>query len=85
MAGNLSLHLRNGSKNNPSTTQQTTTQHNNMTTSPYIESLRLMPPIVKIEKRHFPLRWVLFIDHTWAGTFPTKKLATKEAKIRGAA
>jgi hypothetical protein len=64
-------------------------QHNkpkhNMTTSPYIELLKLMPPVVKIEKRHFPIRWVLFIDHQWQGTFPTKKLATKEVKIKGAA
>ena len=61
------------------------TQHNtqHMTTLPYIEPLRLLPPVVKIEKRLFPLRWVLFIDHTWTGAFPTKKLAMKEVKIRG--
>ena len=53
-----------------------------MTTSPYIEPRKMVPPVVKIEKRMHPLRWVLFIDHTWAGTYPTKKIAVKEAKIR---
>ena len=53
-----------------------------MTTCPYIEPLKMVPPIVKIEKRFFPLRWALFIDHTWEGTYPTKKIAVKEAQIR---
>jgi hypothetical protein len=53
-----------------------------MTTSPYINPIKLLPPVIKIEKRIHPLRWVLFIDHQWQGTFPTKKLAAKEVKIR---
>jgi hypothetical protein len=51
-----------------------------MTTSPYLEIIRLMPPVIKIEKRFFPLRWVLFIDHQWEGTFPTKKMAIKHTQ-----
>lgn len=51
-----------------------------MTTSPYIDPLKMITPIVKIDKRNYPLRWVLSIDKTWQGSFPTKKLATKEAK-----
>jgi hypothetical protein len=51
-----------------------------MTTSPYIDPLKMITPIVKIDKRNYPLRWVLFIDKTWQGSFPTKNLATKEAK-----
>jgi hypothetical protein len=49
-----------------------------MTTSPYINPLKMTPPVIKIEKRNFPLRWVLFIDHSWKGAFPTKKSAIRE-------
>ena len=51
-----------------------------MTTSPYINPLKMLSPVVKIEKRMFPRRWMLFIDHTWHGSFPTKKSAKKEAE-----
>jgi hypothetical protein len=51
-----------------------------MTTSPYINPLKMIPPVVKIEKRRFPRRWMLFIDHTWHGSYLTKKAAKKEAE-----
>jgi hypothetical protein len=50
-----------------------------MTTSPYINPLKMIPPVVKIEKRMFPRRWMLYIDHTWHGSYLTKKAAKKEA------
>jgi len=55
-----------------------------MTTSPHIDPLKMILPVVKIEKRMFPRRWMLFIDHTWHGSYLTKKAANLSLETKRA-